>query len=126
MDAYPQADLRLGAAAFALPLLAAGLGLLRPSAFAAPPSDRLFFSASNRLTTLDGLGAACGFGAFLPAFLARISSSSASSYLSSNFDGSNFAFFLSMMSSARSVISWSVFTALMSPKTVSGCRTVLS
>ena len=66
----------------ALPCLAAD---------ALPPLSefRLFFRASNRLTTFDGFGAGAETGAFLPAFLALIRSSSASSYLSSNFDGSN-------------------------------------
>src|ERR1700751_4426500 len=125
MVACSYADLRLGAAAFALVRLAGALDEDLP-ALPPPSAFKLFFSASKRLTTLDGLGGALAFGAFLPAFLARISSSRASSYLSSNFEGSNLACFLSMISSARSVISWSVFTDLISANTVPGWRTVLS
>src|SRR3954447_24838744 len=105
------ADLRCWDLAEDAALRAAGL---RPEAFVLRPLParfsgadlpspsvlRLFFRASNRLTTFDGRGAGAAAGTFLPAFLASISSSSASSYLSSNFEGSNLVFLRSMMCDA--------------------------
>src|SRR5690606_4542075 len=97
---------------------------LEPSSLSAA---RLFLRASKRLTTLDGFSSFClGREIFFPALLARISSITASSYLSSNSEGSNFEAFFSMTFRASSIISLSVFRFGMSASTVSGWRTVRS